>query len=413
MSAHINTKLVQQAYDLHKAAYKRDCGLGRFDAAQVWWQRMREIEDRAKRFNVPLLRKGGDEDEDEDEDEDPAEAEYRKEQKDGGWGEDEGDDLSASWKEPGQSLRGLFSCSLSLCKAKKGEEVTGHRYKSRDPLPGGGWRYHYFDEQGTAQHQDYPKDHPIHAKHAELPTTAEDQRNEQAVEGALGRLPDGVKITSVQGRTYTKKGGKWHSDGADPVASGDLVDETADKKWSRGDYLRAFKAGLWAFIQGAVPGKDPHWRIRFAIKDAKQQQAKKDSLKGQMRQLTEEDAADRAAKEDEVSHKIRKQVGDVLPTAAPPEEKPEPVQAPENMSVPEMEQELAAHRQALQDVARHSLVRKELEAARKAVQAARKASGQEKGQEGGTEASAASEQLKAAVQKSKKGLDKVAEDARS
>jgi hypothetical protein len=250
----------------------------------------------------------------------------------------------------------LFSFSQELIKGKKGEEMPGHKWRSRDPLPGGGFRYHYFDDKGTAKHHDVTDpDHPHHAKHADLPTTQEDiDAHTNAISGALDRLPDGMKITTPQGSTFTKKGDNWHRSGGDPVPGEKLVDEAAKEGakegWGRDEYVRAFRAGLWAFIEGAVPGRNPHWRADFVRREAAKQQAKPDT--------------ERAAAEDAESEQIRQETG----------VDPEPPKV-ENMSVEEMNAELAEQRRALKDVARHKLVSKQLEAARKAVQEAKQQAG--------------------------------------
>ena len=50
-----------------------------------------------------------------------------------------------------------------LSKAIKGEERAGHKYHRREPLPGGGFRYFYYDAEGHEQHSDHEEGHHVHA----------------------------------------------------------------------------------------------------------------------------------------------------------------------------------------------------------------------------------------------------------
>lgn len=220
----------------------------------------------------------------------------------------------------------------SLVKSVKGEQRANHKYIRREPLPGGGWDYIY-EEDGQEKSHRYEDDHEIHARHGHLDedggaksgkdgvktsekeqlsraapgqkpeagkdgkegqkpekepesggnendekdeeepkTGKESAQYKEAVNNALGKFPDGMRIITQDRSTYTKEGDRWRCekhDGKTEMVPGDEmaghVAETSAvvEGLSKSDYPKVFKRALWAFIEGAVPGNDPTWEVRF------------------------------------------------------------------------------------------------------------------------------------------------------
>lgn len=303
-----------------------------------------------------------------------------------------------------------------LVKSVKGEQKADHKYIRREPLPGGGWHYFYKEGDQEKSHR-YDDDHEIHARHkhldegggakpdkenvktsegsqlsgAEPGQGAEDGKDgkegqkpekdpetggnendgedkeepgsaqyKEAVNNALGKFPDGMRIITQDRSTYTKEGDRWrcekHDGKTEMVPGNEMAGHVAETSavvegLSKSDYPKVFKRALWAFIQGAVPGSDPTWEVRF---DKKHWGDDVPYRGTRTRDLSEhlDDKTKALGKEEDKDDADKK-----------PEDKPKPVKA--------SKEDLKKKREELAKAAEDRLLQQQLKAASDAIKRAR------------------------------------------
>lgn len=200
---------------------------------------------------------------------------------------------------PGR-LPAWAAAELERLEATLGDELRksqGHKFLRKEKAEGG-TNYYYRDPKTGAEHKKFVPGEGERERKEIDPSTKEAARRgieratgkkmirldpqalaskakeaAVAVSRGLEKMPGGASLTDPSGRSWSKKeDGSWESGG---VSRGQeqLVEEMAQQAGGQAgqDAVSKDKArvGLYlsmaAFVEGAVPGRDPHWDARMSL----------------------------------------------------------------------------------------------------------------------------------------------------
>lgn len=158
----------------------------------------------------------------------------------------------------------LIKSSAQASNAGTGQARAGHKYLSRE-WKGDRWVYDYGDGQGR---EVAPEDQEAPARTQADPAT--DLKARAALAKALDHqdLPAGFAVEGSK-HTYTRRRGVWEDDQGQRIGDGAALVARLEREEAGGKPGGAMtlKQGLWAFLEGAVPGSDPTWKIRAGLEE--------------------------------------------------------------------------------------------------------------------------------------------------
>lgn len=174
-----------------------------------------------------------------------------------------------------------------LLKSQKGEQKTGHKYKSRKMGPDGKWIYDYGDGNGGTM-QTVAEDEPPTRKQAVEQNEQEINKKEEtnqtepessdekkhvsrmnALYRAWNQLGVGFKVTTPSGAEWEKKpNGRFMGPGGVELSAHHLVEHFMDveagrKHSERQTWSKTFQKTFFQFLEGFVKGSNPHWERQF------------------------------------------------------------------------------------------------------------------------------------------------------
>jgi len=177
-------------------------------------------------------------------------------------------------------------------QAGQGAQRAGHKYLRRE-WKGDRWVYDYGDGQGLREAKG-EEDRPQEAPQAPSP------EQERKARAALAQVLDHASLpadftvqTPTHTYTRTPRGG-WEDEEGTRIGDGAALVARLERDTTEGKRGGALtlKQALWAFLEGAVPGSDPTWKLRAGIEQDprailaanRKEQARADEVRGDVRE---------------------------------------------------------------------------------------------------------------------------------
>jgi hypothetical protein len=159
----------------------------------------------------------------------------------------------------------LIKSGAQAANAGTGQERAGHKYLSRKWV-GDRWVYDYGDGDGREPAAQDQEEQPAR--------TQADPATDLKARAALARafdhpsLPAGFSVEGSE-HTYTRRRGVWEDEEGTRIGDGAALAARLEREETSGKVGGALtlKQALWAFLEGAVPGSDPTWKIRAGLEE--------------------------------------------------------------------------------------------------------------------------------------------------